>query len=268
MGRFDDRCVVVTGGSSGIGRATVHAFAAEGAHVVAVGRCAGRLGDACREAEGGTVESVCVDVRDLAADRRMLRDVVDRLGRLDVLVNCAGIALGRPLLEMTEEEWDDTIATNLTSAVFLSQEAARHMVAAGGGAIVNVASICAYVSETPDLAYSAAKAGMVMLTKCTAYELGHLGVRCNAVAPGLTFTPMLERDLDDEPVYHESMRRIPLRRPSLPGEQAAAILFLASDEASYVNGEVLVVDGGQLSGFWYDPRMEPPVPPWAGGEPV
>jgi NAD(P)-dependent dehydrogenase (short-subunit alcohol dehydrogenase family) len=263
MGRFADKTILVTGGSSGIGRAIVSAFAREGGRVFAAARRAPELESLRAEAEAGghVVEALVLDVRDAPAVRRAVRRVVELTGRLDVLVNCAGTARSDPVLEMNEESWRDTLDTNLTSAFVAGQEAARHMAQAGGGAIVNVSSICAYYAESPDASYCASKAGLTMLTQCMAYELGHLGVRCNCVAPGLTATPMLGDDLEDPDVYREHMRRIPLRRPSTPEEQAAAVLFLASDEASYVTGEMLVVDGGQTRGFWYYPSDEPPVPP-------
>ncbi len=296
MSRFDGKTVLVTGGSSGIGRATVRAFAREGAHVYAAARradlleelalealegCGGtavgraRVGGdqesadegaapdawAARGATGGRIEAVALDVRDIPAVKQAVRDVVAAAGRLDVLVNCAGISIGVPALDITEEAWADMLATNLTSAFFASQEAARHMIAAGGGAIVNVSSICAYMAESPEVPYCATKAALVMVTQCMAHELGHLGVRVNAVAPGLTDTPMLGDDLARPEQYERLMRTIPLRRPAGPEEVAAAILFLASDEASYITAETLVVDGGQTRGFWYYGEDEPPVSP-------
>jgi NAD(P)-dependent dehydrogenase (short-subunit alcohol dehydrogenase family) len=295
MGRFDGKTVLVTGGSSGIGRATVRAFAREGAHVYAAARRADLLEELVLEAlegcgaepadepggpssagpspggpssagpspggpAGGRIEVLVLDVRDVAAVKRAVRDVVSAAGRLDVLVNCAGISIGVPALDITEDEWADMLATNLTSAFFASQEAARHMIAAGGGAIVNVSSICAYMAESPEVPYCATKAALVMVTQCMAHELGHLGVRVNAVAPGLTDTPMLGDDLARPDQYERLMRTIPLRRPAGPEEVAAAILFLASDEASYITAETLVVDGGQTRGFWYYGEDEPPVP--------
>jgi NAD(P)-dependent dehydrogenase (short-subunit alcohol dehydrogenase family) len=131
----------------------------------------------------------------------------------------------------------------------------------GGGSIVNVASIDAFVAESPSVHYMASKAGLVILTRCIAFELGHLGVRCNAVCPGLTRTEMVASDLTPE-FFNAYMRRIPVRRPAEPNEQAAVLLFLCSEEASYINGEAIVVDGGQLAGFWYYPDDEPPVPPY------
>jgi NAD(P)-dependent dehydrogenase (short-subunit alcohol dehydrogenase family) len=273
MGRFDGKTVLVTGGSSGIGRATVRAFAREGAHVYAAARRADLLEELALEAlEGcgdstpgtaspGRVEAVVLDVRDIPAVKQAVRDVVAAADRLDVLVNCAGISVGLPVFEVTEEAWADMLATNLTSAFFASQEAARHMVGAGGGAIVNVSSICAYMAESPEVPYCATKAALVMVTQCMAHELGHLGVRVNAVAPGLTDTPMLADDLERPDHYERLARMIPLRRPATPEEIAAAILFLASDQASYITAETLVVDGGQTRGFWYYGEDEPPVPP-------
>ena len=291
MGRFDGKTALVTGGSSGIGRATVRAFAREGAHVYAAARradllqelalealegCGGQPGEgaslggapeaadnvrALGAASPGRIEAMVLDVRDVGAVKQAVRGVVAAAGRLDVLVNCAGISVGLPVFEVTEEAWADMLATNLTSAFFASQEAARHMVAAGGGAIVNVSSICAYMAESPEVPYCATKAALVMVTQCMAHELGHLGVRVNAVAPGLTDTPMLGDDLARPEQYERLMRTIPLRRPAGPEEVAAAILFLASDEASYITAETLVVDGGQTRGFWYYGEDEPPVPP-------
>jgi NAD(P)-dependent dehydrogenase (short-subunit alcohol dehydrogenase family) len=252
-GRFAGRNVIVTGASSGIGRATAVAFAAEGARVLAVARRAHRLDELAEDASGN-IEPAQVDVRDRAALRALIAGAAGR-GRIDVLVNNAGIAYMQPLLEVTDEGWDDTVETNLTAAFVASQEAARHMVAQGGGSIVNVASIDAFVAESPFGAYCASKAGLVALTRSIAFELGHLGVRCNAVCPGLTVTEMTERDFSSS-FTATYRRRIPLRRFSSPEEQAEVILFLASEAASYVNGATIEVDGGQLSGFWYDERYE------------
>ena len=137
------------------------------------------------------------------------------------------------------------------------------MVTAGGGAIVNVASTDAFVHDAPFVHYSVSKAGLVMMTRAFAFELGHLGVRCNAVAPGATLTPMTADALaaaggQDAEALHEGLRRIPLRRFARPEEQAAVVLFLASEEASYVNGATLLADGGMLQGYWYAPHREPP----------
>jgi 3-oxoacyl-[acyl-carrier protein] reductase len=143
------------------------------------------------------------------------------------------------------------------------QEACRHFVAAGGGAIVNIASANALRNESPESIYNASKAALVALTRAFAHELAHLGVRVNAVCPGETITPEAEEEMtdDERSVVDEYLRRIPMRRAGRPEEQAAAVLFLASDEASFITGETLLVDGGELSGDWYDTRDAPPVPP-------
>jgi 3-oxoacyl-[acyl-carrier protein] reductase len=191
----------------------------------------------------------------------MVAEAIELLGGIDVLVNNAGVSYTEPFLEATEERWTETLATNLNGPFFASQVAAGHMVDHGGGSIVNVASIDAFVAESPSAHYMASKAGLVLLTKSIAFELGHRGVRCNAVCPGLTRTPMVEGDLAPD-FWQAYMRRIPMRRPARPDEQASVVLFLCSEAASYVNGEAIIVDGGQLSGFWYYEDDAPPVPPF------
>ncbi len=257
-GRFAGRHVLVTGATSGIGRATAAAFAREGAHVVALGRRSSRLEVLAREAPAGSIEPVVLDMRDRTALRSLIGRVASR--GLDVLVNNAGVAFVEPILEVSDEHWDDTLETNLTAVFVASQEAGRHMVAAGRGVIVNVASVDAFVAESPFGAYCPSKAGVVLLTKMLAFELGPFGIRCNALCPGMTVTEMTEPDLDDE-FETAYLPRIPLGRFSRAEEQAEPVLFLASDAASYVNGATLEVDGGQLSGFWYAPRYAPGYEP-------
>jgi NAD(P)-dependent dehydrogenase (short-subunit alcohol dehydrogenase family) len=260
--RFKGKRAIVTGGSSGIGRATALAMVQEGADVVAVGRDEAKL-DAVRSAasDPDRLDVLVADVSVPDQARGMVATAAERLGGVDCLVNNAGIAYLESLFDITEETWDKTLATNLTAPFWAGREAARLMVDSGaGGAIVNVASTDAIVAESPLAHYNASKAGLVLLTQSFAHELGHLGIRCNAVAPGLTDTPMLEDDLESEEFRRAYVRRIPLRRVAMPEEQARVILFLASDDASYVNGETIVVDGGQLKGSWYFPDMAPPVP--------
>jgi NAD(P)-dependent dehydrogenase (short-subunit alcohol dehydrogenase family) len=256
--RFHGKHVIVTGGSSGIGRATVLAFAAEGARVLAAGRNAARLAAVARAAPAGSVDTTVADIAVPDQARALIRNAAAAYGRIDVLVNNAGIALSDRILDMPEQNWHLTMATNLSGPFFASQEAARHMVAHGGGAIVNVASIDAFVGESPQAHYNVSKAGLVMLTKSFAHELGHLGVRCNAVAPGMTVTAMVP-EVDKPSFRGEYLKQIPMRRFARVEEQAAAILFLASEEASFVNGETLIVDGGQRTGTWYDAADAPPV---------
>ena len=264
MGRFAGRNVIVTGASSGIGQALAVAFAEEGAHVVAVGRDATRLTETQSMAPEGTVEGVVLDVRDHAAVRRSVQKAIEELGRIHVLVNCAGIAPQTGVLDITPEQWDDVLATNLSGPFYMSQAVARDMVANGGGVIVNISSANAFVVESPYADYNASKAGLNQLTTSMAFELGHLGVRCVSVAPGMTMTPMMDFT-QDQATYRHYMELIPMRRPALPREQANVVLFLASDEASYVNGVTVRVDGGIMHGFWADPRLAPPVPSFEEG---
>jgi len=251
--------VLVTGGSSGIGRATALRFASEGATVVAASRDLDRLNEVAGLGPPGSIVPERLDVRDTAAVRALVGGIVDRFGRLHVLVNCAGVSRFDPVLEMDEAHWHDTLQTNLTGAFVAAQEAARHMAAAGGGAIVNVASIDAFVADSPATHYCVSKAGMVAMTRSFAHELGHLGVRSNAVAPGLVATPMTMDESFDrlKGVYAQL---IPMRKPSTPEQQAAVICFLASDDADYMNGETVIVDGGLLTGMWYDPADTPTAP--------
>jgi len=261
MGRFDDATVLVTGGSSGIGAATVRAFVADGAHVVAAGRSAERLAAAAMSCTAPErVTPVVADLSLRGGGRRVVADALARLGHLDVVVNNAGVAIDAAVLETTDDVWRSTLAVNLDAAFEVAQEAARHMVERGRGAIVNVASIDALVPEAPLLAYNVSKAGLVSLTRTFALELGHLGVRVNAVAPGETLTAMTEDDLADPSFRRSYLAGVPAHRPADPDEIAAPILFLASDEASYVNGATLVVDGGTIAGSWYYPSQRPEPP--------
>jgi NAD(P)-dependent dehydrogenase (short-subunit alcohol dehydrogenase family) len=255
MERFSDRNVVVTGASSGIGRAVARAFVAEGAWVLATGRNEAGL----EETRNGCVrpemlETIAADLTQPGEARRVVREAIEATGRLHVLANCAGVALEDTFLEMTEETWRSTLAINLDAAVWASQEAARHMAEHGGGAIVSITSVDAFYAESPQVHYNASKAALQMVTRSMAHELAGLGVRVNAVAPGQTLTPMVEPDLADAEFSAAYLRKIPMGRYGTPEDQAGAVLFLASEEASYITGETLVVDGGETLGSWYDPR--------------
>jgi NAD(P)-dependent dehydrogenase (short-subunit alcohol dehydrogenase family) len=262
--RFEGRNVIVTGASSGIGWAIAHAFVDEGAEVFAVAR-RGELLDRMRAESSAParVHTAVADVGVPAQARGMVADAIATLGRVHVLVNNAAIMPYGPVLEMQERTWRDTMAVNLDGPFFASQAAARHMVEEGGGVIVNIASANAFRVESPAANYNTSKAALVMMTRCVAHELGHLGVRACCVAPGQTVTPETAAELSPEEYHREFVEycsRVPLRRPAQPQEQAAVVLFLASDDASYINGETIIVDGGELTGEWLDPADNPPVP--------
>lgn len=261
MKRFEGKTVIVTGASGGIGSAIADAFLREGATVLGVGFNAQAVRSFADRRAGAKLDTAVVDLRDVAAIVDFMA-VADRKlgGGLDVLVNCAGIAPETPILDITPEQWDDVLDTNLRGAFFMSQEAARRMVDTGGGAIVNIASVDAFIAESPYADYNASKAGLVQLTRSMAFELAHRGIRCNAVAPGFTMTPMMTHTAD-EATWDRYMGVIPMRRYAAPEEQAAVVLFLASDESSYVNGVTIRVDGGILHGFWANPSLTPPIPP-------
>ncbi len=252
--RFQGRGVVVTGGAQGIGHAIALAFADEGADVLIVDLL-----------ETGAGQTLVADLGDPDQAGGVIAQAVTRLGRVDVVVNCAGVQPDGPALGVTREEFDRAFAVNTRGPFILMQDAVRHFLNRGdgrGGSIVNIASANAIRNESPESVYNASKAALIALTTAFAHEFGHLGVRVNCVAPGETITPEAEgqMDQDDRAQLRDYLRRVPMRRPGTPAEQAAAVLFLASDEASFITGQTLVVDGGELSGDWYDSRDSPPVP--------
>jgi NAD(P)-dependent dehydrogenase (short-subunit alcohol dehydrogenase family) len=263
MGRFDGKNVLVTGAAGGIGAAIVDGFLREGATVVGFGRRQEPLDALAAAHPGASLHTALLDLLDDAAIDAAAGEWIGRLGRVHVLINCAGVALAVKVLEITLDQWQETIQTNLTAAFLLSQAVGRHMVDNGGGVIVNVSSIDAFIAESPWAGYNASKAGLNQLTKSMAFELGHLGLRCNAIAPGFTMTPMMDYSQDAD-VWRQYMRVNPMRRFAKPEEQASVVLFLASDEASFINGETIRVDGGELSGFWSLPDLEPPLPDMPG----
>jgi NAD(P)-dependent dehydrogenase (short-subunit alcohol dehydrogenase family) len=265
MGRFDGRNVIVTGGAQGIGRGIVEAFVEDGARVFAAYIRAEGLEEVRASVDPGLVQTHVVDLADFDATRAMVRAAIASMRRVHVLVNCAGVMPGGPVLEVTRETFDLTFAVNARAPLATMQVAAEHMIEHGGGAIVNIASANAFKNESPEAPYNASKAALVALTKAVAHELGHLGVRANCVAPGQTVTRETELEMQTDPeerrIQREYLRRIPLRRAGRPREQAAAVLFLASDDAAFISGQTLIVDGGELGGGdWYDERLSPPAP--------
>jgi 3-oxoacyl-[acyl-carrier protein] reductase len=262
--KLSGKVALVTGGSRGIGAASARALAEQGADVAISYVASPDKAEAVvneLKAKGVTARAYKADQASGVEVDQLVKTVARDFGHLDILVNNAGVAYMEPFLEATDQHWHETIDINLHGPYFASQAAARHMVEHGGGSIVNIASIDSFVAESPSVHYMVSKAAVAHLTRVIAFELGHLGVRCNAVCPGLTKTAMVADGWTPE-FWDSYMRRIPLRRPAEPAEQAAVVLFLCSAEASYVNGETIVVDGGQLTGFWYSPEDEPPVPPF------
>ena len=239
---------VVTGGTSGIGLALARGMAAAGAHVVPISRRREQVDAAAAavEALGRRSLRVTADVGDRASLDAALRETVAAFERVDVLVNCAGITRRTPTLDVTEEEWASILDTNLTGTFRACQVFGRHMIERGYGRIVNVASLASFVGLFEVAAYTASKAGVAGLTRALAVEWGSRGVNVNAIAPGVFSTNLNAKLLDSER-GREFLLRTPLRRYGKVEELAGACVFLASEAASYVNGEVLTVDGGFLA---------------------
>jgi meso-butanediol dehydrogenase/(S,S)-butanediol dehydrogenase/diacetyl reductase len=244
--RFAGRVAIVTGGASGIGAATARALAAEGAGLVLVDVDRERGVAVAAEIDATFVPGDVADARLLA---RVIEDAARRLGRLDVLVSNAFATRAGTIERLGLEGWTRTLDVTLTAVFTGLQAAIPIMRAQGGGAVVNVASISGLAGDRGLAAYNAAKAGVVNLTRAAALELAPAGIRVNAVCPGLIATPALARALGDEPERERRARAaVPVGRFGRPEEVARAICFLASDDASYVTGTTLIVDGGLTAG--------------------
>jgi len=251
MGRLSGKIAAVTGGASGIGEATVRRFVAEGAKVAFADRDAdrGKRVMAEIEATGGQTLFVEAQLGREADAAAFVKQAADRFGRLDVLVNNAGIRLYHTVVEASAESWDEILGVNLKGYAFCAKAAIPIMREAGGGSIVNVASVRSVTSVGKTTQYDTTKAAVAGLTRGMAADHASDGVRVNAVCPGPIYTPFHERRIRElgrtlEQYQEDAARGTMLRRPGTPEEVAACILFLASDDASYVTGTLLFVDGG------------------------
>lgn len=246
--RFDGKVALVTGGSSGIGRATAQAFAREGATVVVAGRNEDNLAHTVRlvEGQGGTASSIAADITDSAEVARMVHTTVRRHGGLHIAVNNAGVFLGGPLHEIDETEWAHAFDVNVTGVMLSMKHEIGHMREYGGGAIVNLSSNLGPHRSVPGVsAYGATKAAVSALTRAAAREYIGEGIRINAVSPGMSDTTMSMLPGEDEAGRAARARQdIPLGRIGTLDEVAATVLFLASDDAGYAVGHDLLIDGG------------------------
>ena len=250
MGALDDKCALITGGTSGMGRATALLFAREGARVAITGRSQERGREIVAEIEqaGGVALFIPSDVRFADQCRSAVEETVRAFGRLDILFNNAGVYYPHNAVDCTEDEWDSTIDTCLKGAWLMAKYALPIMIAQGQGTIVNNSSGWGLTGGNEAAAYCAAKGGVVLLTKAMAVDHSRQGIRVNCICPGDVDTPMLEEDarLRDMPwdEYMTAAANRPMGRVGRPDEIACAVLFLASDASSFITGAVLAVDGG------------------------
>jgi 3-oxoacyl-[acyl-carrier protein] reductase len=237
------RIAIVTGASRGIGRAIARQLAARGAHVVASAR--GEHARAVAEeiaAAGGGAEAAALDVTDAQAPGRLVAATLERHGRIDILVNNAGIARDQLMLRMKRDDWDAVLATNLTAAYAMTQAVLKPMIRRHGGRIVCISSVVGQAGNAGQANYAASKAGLIGFAKAVALEVASRGITVNVIAPGLIETDMTAGITG--PAREDWAAKIPLGRLGTSDDVAAAVCFLASDEASYITGQVLGVNGG------------------------
>lgn len=245
MPSLQDKIALVTGGSRGIGKSIALALAGEGAHVAITYRSAASSAEEVLKtirAKGRKASGHQSDARQFDEAQKVVDAVVKEFGRLDVLVNNAGITKDTLLMRMTEQDWDDVIDTNLKSAFAFSKAACRPMMGQREGRIINISSIAGVIGNAGQTNYAASKAGLIGMTKTLAKELASRNIQVNAVAPGFVDTDMTEKL---NPQQKEAlMNLIPLKRTAKPEEIASVVVFLASPASSYMTGQVLCVDGG------------------------
>jgi len=244
--RVKDKVVIITGGGSGIGRETGILFAKEGAKVVIADVNEKRGAETVEliKNAGGEAFFAKLDVSNREQAKQVVKETIAKYGRVDVLINNAGIIQDALVVKMTEEQWDKVININLKGPFNCIQAVVEQMISQGSGVILNISSIVALYGNVGQTNYAATKAGLVGMTKTLAKELGKKGIRVNAVAPGFIYTPMTETM--PEKILEMMKEKTPLKRLGTPADVASTLLFLASDDASFINGAVISVDGGLL----------------------
>jgi len=243
------RVAIVTGGGSGLGLAIAEKFTQAGIETIIVGRdqeklkkAKGQLGDLCH--------TIVCDVSDLSSVPAFVSDVLKKFGQIDILVNNAGINMKKEITDVSDEDFQKVITTNLTAVFVLSREVIRHMQEKKSGCIINISSMAAQYGLPKVIAYSASKTAIDGITRAMAVELGPKGIRVNAIAPGFIYSAMTAKALDSDPERKAKVfNRTPLGHMGQPEDIGAAALYLASDAAKYVTGVILPIDGGNSIGF-------------------
>jgi 2-deoxy-D-gluconate 3-dehydrogenase len=241
---LEGKVAIVTGASRGLGRAAAAALAAQGVKVLVVARSIKELEQLEVEYSGGVVAWQC-DMQDRAAVAALPRVAIDRFGRLDIVVNNAGIAPAGAFLDQHDEEWDRVFAVNVTAPAVLARAAGRHMVARGSGKIINMASTSGILGKAGLVSYSSSKGALIQFTKALSAEWAGKGVQVNAIAPGAFATDAQRVVLESPEMLERRLRKIPGRRMGEAHEMGPLVCYLASDHSNFVSGSVFVIDGGE-----------------------
>lgn len=250
---LEGKVALVTGASGGIGRALAVGLAEAGATVAVHGRKQDEVNETCHQiaTAGGKALPVIADLSTVENGRQVIATTVGELGRLDVLVNCAGMNRRKPIVEVTEDDYDTIMAVNLKSIYFLTQAAYPHL-RERGGKVINVGSINVYYGLDTVSVYGASKGGLHQLTKVMAVEWASDNIQVNCIVPGFIYTPLAKPLWDDDEKAHWFRARLPMRRPGKPEELVGMTLFLASPASDYVTGQSFIVDGGfTAGGSWH-----------------
>jgi NAD(P)-dependent dehydrogenase (short-subunit alcohol dehydrogenase family) len=251
--KLKDKVAVVTGAAQGIGRGIALAFAREGSDVLVADIQPEKAQQVAEEirAAGRKAESFGLDVSKSDQVGKMVKTALETFGRIDILANAAGIFIRSPIIDFSEANWDRVIAVNLKGTFLCSQAVGKEMIRQGGGSIVNIASIAGHTPQVLLGPYSPSKAGVLLLTKLMAVEWAKHNVRVNALSPGPTSTPLVDEIYKDQTLRAARQRAVPMNRFASPDEIGNAAVFMASEDASFVTGASLVVDGGSLESMYY-----------------
>lgn len=251
--KLKNRVSIVTGGAQGIGKAVCIALAREGSDVLVADIVARTASEVSKEVRAMGRKSISfeLDVADGKQVKEMVNTALDEFGRIDILANVAGIFVSSAIEDVSEEDWDRVMAVNLKGTFLSCQAVGREMIKKGGGSIINIASISGHTPQLYGGVYSPSKAGVDMLTKLLAVEWAKYNIRVNAISPGAIKTPMTDSAYNTEALSGGRARAVPMNRWGKPEEVADGVVFLASDESSFITGHDLIIDGGSINGVFY-----------------